>query len=114
MLFKVIVSRGRLIIFLIAFQCITPAFASQNEAYILHSTMHNQPNQNSFFSLIFEKAEEERNEEERDRFMMVEIADFSKLSILLSLVHTPHILIQSYEHRYDRPSMIMLFCAYLI
>jgi hypothetical protein len=106
----------RILILLIAFQCISTAFfsvvgASNDD----HQTALHSKHQKSF-AMIFEKAaEEERAEEEGDKFLAIELADFSKLAILRSLGYTPHINSMPYEQRIaPQHQLFKLHCVYVI
>jgi hypothetical protein len=112
---RIIIGLVRLVIVLITFECITPAFASAYNSGPHEITIHTKAQQGSFLSFIFEKSEEEKSEEARDKFMLVELIDFSQLATLLSQEHTPHISIIPFEHRFDiKPSMFKLFCVFII
>jgi hypothetical protein len=98
------------------FQCITAVFAT-TPAHSSSAKFHAKAASSSIFSsLFYEKIEEEReNEEEKDKFLTVELADLSRIVIVLSHVHTPHHLIQNPDWLFNlKPSFSRLFCIYLI
>jgi hypothetical protein len=115
--FTVTISLIRTVLLLITFECITPVFVQPVPPDTGQTTLRAKSDAGSLFaSLIFEKMEEEeKNEEERDKFLSIELADFTKIAILLSQVHTPQVPQQRIEHRFDlTPPLFKLFCVFLI
>ena len=97
------------------FECITAVFVQAESGDIHNTTLHSKSSSTSaFLSIVSEKTEEERSEEERDKFTSIELADFSKIAIFLSKVHTPQVYFVPYEHSSVQPSLFMLNCAFLI
>jgi hypothetical protein len=114
---KVAKSLVQMVIFIMTFECITAVFAQAESGDIHHTTVQSKSSSTSaFLSIISEKTEEEeRSEEERDKFgSSIELADFSKIAIFLSKVHTPQVYFVPYKHRFDQPSLFMLHCVFLI
>ena len=106
----------RILILLISFQCISAAFFTvQGSGNEVHAAALHSKHQKSF-SMIFEKAaEEERSEEEGDKFLAIELVDFSKLATLRSLGYTPHINSTPYEQRIaPQHQLFMLHCVFII
>jgi hypothetical protein len=106
-----------LVIALMIFECVNAAFIQPQQIESAKASFHEKNNNASVFSTILcERAEEEeKSEQERDRFVTIEIADFSQIAIVLSEVHTPVIAITPYEHRFDiQPSLFKRYCVYLI
>lgn len=103
------------IILIISFECILPAFYI-NEPSDYHHTCIHQSHANTWMSsFLFEKVEEEEKSEEEDRYLTFELADFSKLAVLLAKTHTPTISSNLEELRLTRPShLFKLFCIFLI
>lgn len=103
-------------ILLISFEFIAPAFShatpveSEQQACI-----HSENHKTLFISSLYEKTEEERTEEEKEKFISIELADFSQLATLLSQSHTPNAPPQSPEQAFDpQPPLFKLFCVYLL
>ena len=105
-----------MVILIMTFECITAVFAQAESGDVHHTTLRSKSsNTSAFLSIISEKTEEEeRSEEERDKFCSIELADFSKIAIFLSKVHTPQVYFVPYKHRFDQPSLFMLNCVFLI
>jgi hypothetical protein len=107
----------RLVLFLIAFQCVSPVLAQVECSDFHHTIIKNKPDHSSVFSsVLFEKMEEEeKNEEEKDRYIAIELLDFSKITSLLSKAHTSNPDFTFSHGQYDRqPALFTLFCVYLI
>jgi hypothetical protein len=78
-------------------------------------SFHSPHSEPSLSSLLFEKTEEEKTEEDRSKFLTVELADFTQLAVCLSLVHTPRISFSSLEHASDTQSpLFKRFCVFKI
>jgi hypothetical protein len=107
----------RILVLLISFQCISAAFFSAEEAgNDTHSVAIHSKHPKSSFSIIFEKtAEEERAEEEGDKFFAIELTDFSELAHLLSQGYTPQINVTPYEQRIaPQHQLFKLHCVFII
>jgi hypothetical protein len=106
----------RLVILLISVECILPTIIQEQASNSQqHLTIHAQSTKSTFLSLVFEKSEEERSEEERDKHVSVELADFTKQAIFLSWTHTPLISFISFERYLDsQPPLFMLFGVFII
>jgi hypothetical protein len=77
-------------------------------------SFHSPHSKPSLSSLLFEKTEE-KTEEDRNQFLTVELADFTQLTVCLSLVHTPSISISSLEQASDtQPPLFKRFCVFKI
>jgi hypothetical protein len=110
-------SLTRLILLLITFECLSPVLAKAESTNTQHSLIKNKPHHSSILAgFIFEKMEEEeKSEEERDKFLAVELADFTRITILLSAIHTPNTHFATMdEGRYYQPSLFQLYCVYII
>jgi hypothetical protein len=107
----------RLVLLLITFQCVSPVLAKAESRDSHHFIVSRKSDHSSIFSsVLFEKMEEEeKNEEEKDRFITIELLDFSTITTLLSQAHTPDTHFTLLRDRYDRqPRLFTLFCVYLI
>lgn len=106
----------RLILFLITFQCVSPILATTESSDFQHSTIQRKSDHSVFSSVLFEKMEEEeKNEEEKDRFITIELLDFSTITTVLSQAHTPQTHFALVVDRSDhQPALFTLFCVYLI
>jgi hypothetical protein len=104
------------VILIMTFQCVTAAFATTPGRFSSAKFHTKAANSSIFSSLFYEKIEEEReNEEEKDKFLTIELADLTRIAIVLSHVHTPHHLIQNPDWQFNlKPSFSKLFCIYLI
>lgn len=107
----------QVIILLISMECVLPAVSV--EGHSITSDVNIQPvHQKSNVGLFLLKTEkEEQNEEgEKDKTLLIELADFSSLSALLSNAHTKRIDLTSLdEHQFDlHPPLFKLFCIFLI
>jgi hypothetical protein len=115
---KIAISFVRIVIILMTFECITAAFVvAPGEDSSASLSVHSKQNSSSLlYSFVFEKAEEEeRNEEENNRFLAVELADFSQIAFLLSEVHTPQIKTDHYQQVTDhQPELFKLFRVFII
>jgi hypothetical protein len=106
----------RLILFLITFQCVSPILVTTESAGFHRFTIHRKSDHSIFSSVLFEKMEEEeKNEEEKDRFISIELLDFSTITTVLSQAHTPPTHFTLVVDRSDhQPALFTLFCVYLI
>lgn len=112
---KVAKSLIQIVILIMTFECITAVFAQAESGDTHNTTLHTKSsNTSGFLSIVSEKTEEERSEEEYDKFTSIELADFSKIAVFLSRVHTPQVYFVPYEHRSHQPSLFMLNCVFLI
>jgi hypothetical protein len=80
-------------------------------------SIHSKVAKSFFASILVQTAEEEteKSEEERDRFIGVELIDLTRVARLLSISHSPQVHIKPYEQHYDvRPSLFTLHCVFII
>lgn len=106
----------QLVILLITFECVTPVFTSFEGNHTRHFSFNSKKTASSALGTIaFEKAEEERTEEERDKFFPIVIADFTRIATLLAEVHTPRSHTIVFEDRCDsQPALFKLHRVFLI
>ena len=116
MLTRITLSLAHLVVLLISFECIVPAFISDGGDHIaVEKNINPTPQKGLFFSSYLETAEESEWERDRIKFLPVEIADFSKLKIHLSKVHTLLIDRIHLELHYDPlPPLFKRFCVFII
>lgn len=106
----------RLIILLLTFECVSPAFSVDDAADSRETTLH-QAHVSGPLSIefLFEKEEEERTEEERDHFTSVVLVDFSRVANSLRIHFKAHTNILFDEHRQGASGgLFRLFCIFLI
>jgi hypothetical protein len=104
-----------LIILLITSQSVSPALLLPDSIDSLQTNFHSSQSKASLASILFEKTEEEQTEEERCKYLTVELADFTRLAVYLSLVHTPNIPFLSLEQHFDtQPPLFKRFCVFII
>jgi hypothetical protein len=97
---------------LISFQCVAAAFLSEDSHAPDTSGIHAQHHQSVFTSFLFEKTAEE---EERDKFVAIELVDFSQIAVLLAQVYTPHIHHTPFEQRVETDiELFELHCVFRI
>jgi hypothetical protein len=115
MKFKIAESVVCLVILLITTQSVSPAFFLSHKTNSHRIAFHSAEPNSSLESLLFEKTEEENNEDDRAKFVTVEIADFTRLAVYLSQVHTRNKPFVSLELRFDtQPPLFQRICALLI
>lgn len=106
----------QLVTLLITFECVTPVFATLDGTCATQVSLSSKKISHSLLNTAaFEKAEEEPVEEERDKFLPVELADFTRIATLLAKVHCPRAHFVAYEDRFDsHPALFKLYHAFLI
>lgn len=117
MSFRIAINLLRLVLLLITIQCVTPVFAkAQSRDYHRIIAEHKSDHTSLFSAVLFEKMEEEKkSEEEKGRFLTIELLDFSTIRTLLSQAHTPDFHISLVLDRFDlQPPLFTLFCVFLI
>jgi hypothetical protein len=114
---QIITNVIRLVIVIMAFECISAAFTPVTPANSIKVSAYKKSSAPSLFtSICFEKAEEEeRSEEKSDKLASVILVDFSRVAFELSNVHTTDIpdisLIQPFN---VERSLFRLFCTFII
>jgi hypothetical protein len=106
-----------MVIFLMIFECITAAVIQPEAGNSFFTSIHCKSSIPSLLtSSIFEKTEEEeKGEEERSRFVTIELADLTEITAILSRAHTPNTHHTLFEHWFDHhPSLQTLFCVFVI
>jgi hypothetical protein len=104
-----------LVIILIASQSVSPALFLPSGIDSHQLTFHSPHPESSLSSLLFEKTEEEKTEEDRSKILTVELADLTQLAVCLSLVHTPRISFLSLEQEsHTQPLLFKRFCVFKI
>jgi hypothetical protein len=104
-----------LVIMLMAFECITAAFIPNERSEPGKTSIHSSSKPSSVFGTYLCERTEERYEEERDKFVTIELIDLSRIATLLSFAHTPLNTFTPYEHLFgDQPKLFKMFCVYLI
>jgi len=74
-----------------------------------------KPSKSSAIAFVLFEKETEKNEEEREKFIGVELIDFSQVTILLSKIHTPGVHSPPCEQQFSiRPPLFALHCVFLI
>jgi hypothetical protein len=107
----------RLVIVIMAFECISAALTPVSASGSSKETTLKKPSVASLLSSVFfEKTEEEqKTEEETDEFTTTILVDFSRVAFELSNVHTTNIrdisLIQPFN---VERSLFRLFCTFII
>jgi hypothetical protein len=107
----------QLVILLITFECVTPIFTVFDGEHASHFSLSSKKPASSLLNTVaFEKAEEERGKEERDKFLPIEIADFTRIATLLAEVHTPrsHVISFDYYRCESQPALFKLHHVFLI
>jgi hypothetical protein len=107
----------RVVIILLIFECVTATFTTAGDTN-RQTSIHQKFGvtiSSLFASIISEKQGEERAEEERVKCIPVELLDFSQIAIVLSAVHTPHIIVPQFELRFDHhPALFKRHCVFII
>ena len=92
------------------------AFPFHSEGKTSYQSKHSNSSGVAF--MLFEKeAEEEteKNEEDREKFLGIELVDFSRAAVLLSNIHAQGLLFTPYAQLFSvRPPLFVLHCVYLI
>jgi hypothetical protein len=106
----------RLVVLIMAFECISSALSPIQKQDGVQTTSFKKPSSASVLaSIFFEKAEEERSEEENDHLLPVLLADFSCIAFQLSNVHSVYVPYTPLQQRFNKqPSLFKLFCSFLI
>ena len=101
---KISVNLIRLLLLLFFSELVSTPFAvAESEFYGSVSIQESvETHHKLFFSnILLEKAEGEKSEEEGDKFIGVDLVDFSELLICLLEVHTPHFCNFSSSQSFD-------------
>lgn len=112
---KVAKSLIRLIIVLMFMECFVAAFATPASLASNSKSITKKSFTALLCSALLAEIEEEKSEEEADKALTVELADFTKNISFLSRIHTPHQQFMVYEHLDDhQPSLFKLNCVFII
>jgi hypothetical protein len=106
----------QLVILLITIECVTPVFSSFSSNPQAQISFTSKKDHHSLVGTVsFAKAEEQRVEEEHDKFAPVILADFTRIAILLAGEHTPRIHLRSFKNRFiSHPALFKLYNVFLI
>jgi hypothetical protein len=107
----------RLVILIMAFECISAALTPVTANDTGNAATFKKPSVSSLLSsVVLEKTEEEqKGEEETDKFTTTILVDFSRVAFELSHVHTTNIRDISLLQPFNiERSLFRLFCTFII